>query len=131
MIVRVGEFKIYLCFNKFLPNRILVESDDGRLQVTVGMLKSFLEYMLSLESIKNPKLEKYKKAKKLFEACTLILRNNQPKKLSKDYFKAAADVLEEVENMKAKTDEEKVCNAQRCLAVKLLIDSIDYAHNNL
>lgn len=124
MIVRVDEFKIYLCFNKFLPNRILVESNDGTLKITVGMMKNFLEYMLSLESIRNPKLDKYKKAKKLFEAFSLLFNNNQSPKLTKDYFKAAADVIEEIENIKATTDEQKVHNAQMCLAVKVLIEGI-------
>lgn len=124
MIVRVDGFKIYLCFNKFLSNRILVESNDGTLKITVGMMKNFLEYMLSLESIRNPKLDKYKKAKKLFEAFSLLFNNNQSPKLTKDYFKAAVDVIEEIENIKATTDEQKVHNAQMCLAVKVLIEGI-------
>lgn len=124
MIVRIGNVKIFLCYNKFFSNRVLIESDDGTLKVTVGMMKSFLEYMLSLESIRNPQLDKYKKAKKFFESCTLMLNNNQPKKLSKEYFKAAADVIEEIENMKAETEEKKIFNARMCLAVKLLIECI-------
>lgn len=124
MVIKVGSFKIFLYRNHFLPNSILVEKNDGTLKVTVGMIKSFLDYMLSLESIKNPQLDKYKKAKKLYEAFALLFNNKQPQNLTKDYFKAAADVVEEIENMKAKTDEQKLYNARMCLAVKVLIDGI-------
>lgn len=124
MIIRIGNVKIFLYYNKFFANRVLIESDDGTLKVTVGMMKSFLEYILSLESIRNPQLDKYKKSKKFFETCILILNNNQPKKLPKEYFKAAVDVVEEIENMKAKTEEQKMFNAHMCFIVKLIIGYI-------
>lgn len=124
MVVKVGNFKIFLNYKKFLSNGVLVESDDGMVKITVGMVKNFLDYALSLEAIKNPQLEKYKKAKKFFEVYLLLLNNKQPPNLSKDYFKAAADVIEEIENMKAVTDEQKAHNARMCLAVKVLIDGM-------
>ena len=124
MVVKVGKYKIFLNYKKFLSNRVLIESDDGMVKITVGMVKNFLDYALSLEAIKNPQLDKYKKAKKFFEVYLLLLNNNQSPKLTKDYFKAAADVIEEIENLNAVIDEQKAYNARMCLAVKILIDGM-------
>lgn len=49
--------------------------------------------------------------------------------MMKNYFKAVADVIEDIENMKATTEEKKEYNARMCFAVKMLIDGLDYAKN--
>lgn len=122
MVVEIGGMKFYLNHKKFFSHTVIASSNDGSIKITVGLVKDFLDYVLSIKAIKNPVLDRYKKAKKVFDTFVSLLDNKQFSKPSKDCFKAAADVIEEIENMKAITDEQKEFNARMCLVVKLLIE---------
>lgn len=51
-----------------------------------------------------------------------MLNNKTPQRLEKEYYKFAVDVVEEIRNMQAQSEQEKILNAQYSLFLKLIID---------
>ncbi len=113
-------YKIHHNTGFYLPSTILFSKED--VQITVSMAKDALDYVLSMIALKNPVIEKYKKAKAVFLGMKMILENKQPPKFTKEDMKTAIDVLNEIMNMSARTDAEKERNARCASICKMVID---------
>lgn len=105
---------------KYTPNTILYS--DNNINFTVSMALDMVDCAISFLATKNEQIEKYKKAKLFFSAVKLMLNNKTPQKLGKEYYKFAVDVVEEIKNMQAQSEQEKILNAQYSLFLKLIID---------
>ena len=114
-------YKVNRNIKIFMPGTVLFSK--GEEQITVAMANDFLNYILGILAHKNPLLESYKKAKKVFSALKMVLENKRPPRPSKEDMKTAIDVLEEIKNMSANSDEEKEYNARCALFCKLMINS--------
>ncbi len=106
--------------HKYSPNMILF--NDGKEDVTVTMALEVLEHMIDLISLRMPIAGAYKKAITVLKAIKMILNNNTPSKISKNDMKTAVDVIEEVKNSYAKSEEEKSYNAEMALKCKMIIE---------
>ena len=104
----------------FLPSTILFSNE--RESITVEMAKTALDYIVGQIARRNPLLETYKKAKTVFETLKMILENKTPKHFSKEDAKIAIDVLEEIKNENARSENEKLYNSQMAFWCKLVID---------
>lgn len=116
-------YKIHYNAGFYFPNTVLFSKDD--IKITVSMAKDALDYILSMIALKNPVIEKYKKAKVVYSGMKMILENKQPSRFTKEDAKTAVDVLEEITNMTARTDAEKEQNARYAFICKLLFDGLD------
>lgn len=114
-------YKVNRNIKIFLPGTVLFSK--GEEQITVAMANDFLNYILGILARKNPLIESYKKAKKVFSALKMIFDNKRPPRPSKEDVKTAIDVLEEIKNMSANSDAEKMYNARCALICKLMINN--------
>lgn len=114
-------YKVNKNIKIFLPGTVLFSK--GEEQITVAMANDFLNYILCILAHKNPLLESYKKAKKVFSALKMVFDNKRPPRPSKEDMKTAIDVLEEIKNMSANSDAEKEYNAKCALFCKLMINN--------
>ncbi len=89
--------------------------------------KAALDYILSLNALNNPMLDRYKKAKAVLMAVKMIYENKQPAEITKEDAKMTMDIVEELVNTVAQTDAEKERNAQYVFACKVLFDGLDGA----
>ena len=115
-------YKFHTGIKHFLPNTVLFTKNDEK--ITVAMAQDAVDYILGVLARKNPLIDTYKKAKTVFSAIKLILENKQPSKIAKDDVKVAIDVLEEIQNLSAKSEAEKEHNARYALLCKLLVDGL-------
>ena len=113
-------YKVNTGIKHFLPNTVLFAKNDE--QITVAMAKNAVDYILGVLARKNSLIDTYKKAKIVFSAIKLILENKQSARVTKEDVKAAIDVMEEIQNLYAKSDVEKEYNARCALLCKLLVD---------
>ncbi len=113
-------YKIHKNIKHFLPNTILFSNEKGN--ITVAMAKDALDYILSIIATRNPLVESYNTAKTVFNALKMILDNKKPARLSNADMKTAVDVLKEIANSSAKSEEEKEGNAKAAFVCKLMID---------
>ena len=113
-------YKVNSNIKYFRPNRILFENEHSK--ISVSMINDALDYILSIISIHFPPADSYKKARKVFNAVKMILANKQIVPLKKEELKLAVDVLEEVVNLSAKSNEEKQNNAKCAGLCKMMID---------
>ena len=104
----------------FFPNTVLFENENDK--ITVSMANDALNCILSIISTRFPPAESYKRAKLIFESMKKILANRQVGPMRKEDLKLAVDVLEEVKNLSAKSEEEKQSNAMYAGFCKLVID---------
>lgn len=116
-------YKVNAGIKHFLPNTVLFTKNDEK--ITVAMAQDAVDYILGVLARKNSLIDTYKKAKTVFSAIKLMLENKQPLKVTKEDVKAAIDVLEEIQNLYAKSDAEKEYNARCALLCKLLVDGLD------
>ncbi len=116
-------YKVNTGIKHFLPNTVLFTKNDEK--ITVAMAQDAVDYILGVLARKNPLIDTYKKAKTVFSAIKLMLENKQPSKVTKEDVKAAIDVLEEIQNLCAKSEAEKEYNARCALLCKLLVDGLD------
>ena len=116
-------YKVITGIKYFLPNTVLFTKKDE--EITVAMAKDAVDYILGVLARKNPLIDTYKKAKTVFSAIKLMLENKQPSRVTKEDVKVAIDVLEEIQNLYAKSDAEKEHNARCALLCKLLVDGLD------
>lgn len=116
-------YKVIAGIKYFLPNTVLFTKKDE--EITVAMAKDAVDYILGVLARKNPLIDTYKKAKTVFSAIKLMLENKQPSRVTKEDVKVAIDVLEEIQNLYAKSDAEKEYNARCALLCKLLVDGLD------
>lgn len=116
-------YKVNTGIKHFLPNTVLFTKNDEK--ITVAMAQDSVDYILGVLARKNPLIDTYKRAKTVFSAIKLILENKQPSKVTKEDVKAAIDVLEEIQNLYAKSEAEKEYNARCALLCKLLVDGLD------
>ena len=114
-------YKVNRNIKIFLPGTVLFSK--GEEQITVAMANDFLNYILGILAHKNPLTESYKKAKKVFSALKMVFDNKRPPRPSKEDMKTAIDVLEEIKNMSANSDAEKMYSAKCALFCKLMINS--------
>lgn len=116
-------YKINAEIKHFLPNTVLFTKNDEK--ITVAMAQDAVDYILGVLARKNPLIDTYKKAKTVFSAIKLMLENKQPSRVTKEDVKVAIDVLEEIQNLYAKSEAEKEYNARCALLCKLLVDGLD------
>lgn len=107
----------------FLPNTVLFTKNDEK--ITAAMAQDAVNYILGVLACKNPLIDTYKKAKTVFSAIKLMLENKQPSRVTKEDVKAAIDVLEEIQNLSAKSEAEKGYNVRYALLCKLMVDGLD------
>ena len=113
-------YKVNTGIKHFLPNTVLFTK-----KITVATPQDAVDYILGVLARKNPLIDTYKKAKTVFSAIKLILENKQPSRVTKEDVKAAIDVLEEIQNLYAKSEAEKEYDARCALLCKLLVDGLD------
>ena len=113
-------YKVNTGIKHFLPSTVLFTKNDEK--ITVTMAQNAVDYILGVLARKNPLIDTYKKAKTVFSAIKQILENKQPSRVTKEDAKAAIDVLEEIQNLYAKSDAEREYNARCALLCKLLVD---------
>lgn len=113
-------YKIHKNIKHFFPNSILFSNEKGH--ITVAMAKDALDYILSIIATQNPLAESYNTAKTVFNALKMVLDNKRPARPSNADMKTAVDVLKEIANSSAKSEEEKEGNAKAAFICKLLID---------
>ena len=116
-------YKINAEIKHFLPNTVLFTKNDEK--ITVAMAQDAVDYILGVLARKNPLIDTYKKAKTVFSAIKLMLENKQPSRVTKEDVKVTIDVLEEIQNLYAKSEAEKEYNARCALLCKLLVDGLD------
>lgn len=116
-------YKINAGIKHFLPNTVLFTKNDEK--ITVAMAQDAVDYILGVLACKNPLIDTYKKAKTVFSAIKQMLENKQPSRVTKEDVKAAIDVLEEIQNLSAKSEAEKEYNARCALLCKLMVDGLD------
>ena len=120
MANKICGYTIHSKPKNFLPSTILFSNEQEN--ITVEMAKTALDYIVGQIARRNPLLETYKKAKTVFEALKMILENKTPKHFSKEDAKIAIDVLEEIKNENARSENEKLYNSQMAFWCKLVID---------
>lgn len=113
-------YKVNTGIKHFLPNAVLFTKNNQK--ITVSMAQDAVDYILEVLARKNPLIDTYKKAKTVFSAIKLMLENKQPSRVTKEDAKAAIDVLEEIQNLYAKSEAEKEYNVRCALLCKLLVD---------
>lgn len=113
-------YKINKNVKYFLPSTVLFGNEKER--ITVAMIKDALDYILGIIAIQSPLTESYKTAKTVFSAMKMILENQKPSKPSKADMKTTVDVLEEITNLSAKSEQKKEQNARCAYLCKLIID---------
>lgn len=106
----------------FLPNTILFSNEQEN--ITVEMAKNALDYIVEQIARRNQLLETNKKAKTVFEALKMILENKTPKHFSKEDAKIVIDVLEQIKNENARSENEKSYNSRMAFLCKLVIDGV-------
>ena len=116
-------YKVNVGIKHFLPNTVLFIKNDEK--ITFSMAQDAVDYILGVLARKNPLIDTYKKAKTVFSAIKLMLENKQPSRVTKEDVKVAIDVLEEIQNLYAKSGAEKEYNARCALLCKLLVDGLD------
>lgn len=116
-------YKVNTGIKHFLHNTVLFTKNNQK--ITVAMAQDAVDYILEVLARKNPLIDTYKKAKTVFSAIKLMLENKQPSRVTKEDAKAAIDVLEEIQNLYAKSEAEKEYNARSALLCKLLVDGLD------
>lgn len=116
-------YKVNTGIKHFLPNTVLFTRNDEK--ITVVMAQDAVDYILGVLARENPLIDTYKKANTVFSAIKLILENKQPSRVIKEDVKVAIDVLEEIQNLSAKSEAEKEYNARCALLCKLLVDGLD------
>ena len=115
-------YKIHLNITCFAPDTILFSRETDC--ITVSMVNDVLDYLLDAIARKNPLSESYKKAKTVLSVIKLRLSNKQLLRPSKKDLKTTVDVLEEILNTNAKSEQQKEYNARNALICKLLINSL-------
>lgn len=113
-------YKIHLNTSNFTPNTVLFSNETDR--ITVSMVNDVLDYVLSVIALKNPLTESYKKAKTVLSVIKMRLCNKQLSRPSKRDLKTTVDVLEEIFNINAKSEQQKEYNARCSLICKLIIN---------
>lgn len=104
----------------YYPKYVLF--NDGVKDITVDMAIEALNYMIKIILSKKPLTNSYKKAITVLQSMKTILNNNTPPHNSKDDLKITIDVIEEVKNSYAKSEEEKRYNAEMAFKCKLIIE---------
>ena len=112
-------YKIHKDIQHFTPSTVLFSNPTN--SITVAMANDVLDYVLSILARKNPLIDAYNKARKVLVSLKKRLANQQPLWCTKKEWKIAIEVLEEVMNENAKSEEEKENNARGALICKLLI----------
>ena len=116
-------YKVNTGIKHFLLNTVLFTKNDEN--ITVAMAQDAIDYILGVLARKNLLVDTYKKAKTVFYAIKLILENKQPSRVTKEDVKVTTDVLEEIQNLSAKSEGEKEYNAKCGLLCKLVVDGLD------
>lgn len=115
-------YKIHLNITRFAPDTILFSRETDC--ITVSMVNDVLDYLLDAIAHKSPLFESYKKAKTVLSVIKLRLSNKQLLRPSKKDLKTTVDVLEEILNTNAKSEQQKEYNARNALICKLMINSL-------
>lgn len=122
MANKICGYTIHSRPKNFLPSTILFSNEQEN--ITVEMAKTALDYIIGQIARRSPILETCKKAKTVFEALKMILENKTPKHFSKEDAKIAVDVLEEIKNENARSENEKLYNSRMAFLCKLVIDGV-------
>lgn len=114
-------YKVHLNIARFTPDTVLFSR--GTDQITVSMVNNVLDYVLSVIALKSPLSESYKKTKTVLSVIKMRLCNKQFSRPSKKDLETTVDVLKEIFNTNAKSDQQKEHNERCALICKLLINS--------
>lgn len=116
-------YRVHKNIEHFTPKTVLFSNETS--SITVEMANDALDYALSIIARKNLIIDAYHKARKVLISIKKRLSNQQPLRCTKQDWKTAIDVLEEIMNENAKTEEEKANNERGALICKLLISRFD------
>lgn len=114
-------YKIHLNITHFTPNTVLFSRETD--YITVSMVNDVLDYVLNAIALKSPLSESYKKAKTVLFVIKMRLRNKKMSRPSIKDLKITVDVLKEIFNANANSEQQKEHNERCALICKLLIDS--------
>ena len=114
-------YKVHLNIIHFTPNTVLFSR--GTDCITVSMVNDVLDYVLDVIALKSPLSESYNTAKKVLSVLKMRLGNKRLSRPSKKDFKTTVEVLTEIFNANAKSEQQKEYNERCALICKLLIDS--------
>lgn len=112
-------YKIHKDIQYFTPSTVLFSNETNN--ITVAMANDVLDYVLGAIARKNPLLDAYNKTRKVLVSIKKRLANQQPLRCTRQEWRTAVEVLEEVLNENAKSEAEKENNARGALICKLLI----------
>lgn len=115
-------YKVHLNIARFMPDTVLFSR--GTDQITVSMVNNVLDYVLSVIALKSPLSESYKKTKTVLSVIKMRLCNKQFSRPSKKDLETTVDVLKEIFNTNAETDQQKEHNERCALICKLLINGL-------
>lgn len=104
----------------FTPNTVLFSR--GTESITVSMVNDALDYVLDVIAHKNPLVKSYKVAKTVLNALKLRLCNIQSRRPNKKDLITTIDVLKEISNSNAESEEQKEYNERQAFICKLLIE---------
>ena len=115
-------YKVHCNITYFTSDTVLFSR--GTDCITVSMINNVLDYVLGVIALKHPLSESYKKAKIVLSIIKMRLSNKQLKRPRKKDLEITVDVLKEIFNTNAKSEEQKEYNEKQALICKLLINSL-------
>ena len=115
-------YKVHLNITRFTPNTVLFSR--GTDCITVSMVNDVIDYVLGAIALKSPLSESYKTAKRVLSVLKMRLGNKRLSQPSKDDLKITVEVLKDIFNANAKSEQQKEHNERSALICKLLIDSL-------
>ena len=116
-------YRVHEFVHPFTPSAVLFSNEKDN--ITVSMVDNALSYVLSIIAIQDPAVERFKRAKTVFSAIKLILMNQQPMKPRVRDIKIAIDVLEEITNMRVKSEKDKQDNARYAFICRIIVSRFD------
>ena len=114
-------YKIQRNITHFTPDTVLFSR--GSDYITVSMINGVLDYVIGFIALKSPLSESYKKAKTILSVIKMRLCNKQISRPSKRDLETTVDVLKEIFNTNANSEQQKEDNERCAMICKLLINS--------
>lgn len=115
-------YKVHLNITHFTPKTVLFSRGNDR--ICVSMVNDMLDYCLDVIAQKSPLTVPYRTTKSVISAIKMILSNKHMPRLDREDLETTVDVLKEIFNSNAESEQQKEHNERSALICKLLIDSL-------
>lgn len=96
-------YTVHTSITHFTPNTVLFSCGSDR--ITVSMVNNVLDYVIGYIAVNSSLSESYKKAKTVLTVMKMRLCNKQLSQPSKKDIEITVDVLKEIFNTKAKSEQ--------------------------